>query len=61
MSEAERYGRVKVSKIMTAFNELRDACRSEGTPRIQDAIDRYEQWADFAYTQPATQEGGSDA
>ena len=43
----DRYGNVKVIKIVAAFNELRDACRSEGTPRIQDAIDRYEPWADY--------------
>lgn len=44
---SDRYGNVKVIKIVAAFNELRDACRSEGTPRIQEAIDRYEPWADY--------------
>lgn len=41
------YGRTNVAKIIAAFNELRAACRDEGTPRIQDALDRYEPWADF--------------
>lgn len=43
-----RYGKTRVAKILAAFNELRDACRAEGTPRIQDAFDRYEPWADYA-------------
>ena len=53
---SERYGDVRVSKIIAAFNELREACRAEGTPRIQEALDRYEPWADYAFTPPAAQE-----
>lgn len=53
MTEA-RYGRTKVAKIKAAYDELRAACRAEGTPRIQDAVDRYEQWADYVM-------GASDA
>lgn len=47
--EGDRYGAVRVTKIKAAYDELRAACREEGTPRIQDALDRYEPWADFAY------------
>lgn len=50
--EAPKYGKVRISKILAAFNELREACRAEGTPRIQDAIDRYEPWADCALARP---------
>ena len=49
----ERYGRVRVTKIKAAYDELRAACREEGTERIQAAIDRYEPWADYAFGQSA--------
>lgn len=48
----ERYGDVRITKIRAAFNELRAACRDEGTPRIQEALDRYEPWADFDAARP---------
>ena len=48
----ERYGDVRITKIMAAFKELRTACRDEGTPRIQEALDRYEPWADFVAARP---------
>lgn len=53
MGESDRYGSVRITKIKAAYDELRAACRDEGTPRIQEALDRYEQWADFAFARPA--------
>ena len=46
---SERYGNVRVSKIIRAFNNLRAAIRSEGTPAIQKAWDRVEPWLTFAF------------
>ena len=43
---SERYGRVKFSTIYAAKAELRKAIQEEGTPRIQAAWDRLEQWID---------------
>ena len=43
---SDRYGRVKISKIIAARNELRRLIQAEGTPAIQDAWDRLEQWID---------------
>ena len=47
----DRYGKVRVIKIREAFNELREACRDEGTDRIQNALDRYEPWAAYVLTE----------
>lgn len=55
---SDRYGNVRITKIKTAFDELRAACRAEGTPRIQQAIDRYEPWADFAFARPSDSKRG---
>ena len=54
MSDAptERYGMVKISKLRAAVNELREACREEGNPRIQKAWDRAEPWLDRIFTNP---------
>lgn len=46
MSDTPRYGAIKITKIVAARNALRDAIRAEGTPRIQAAWDRLEQWID---------------
>lgn len=46
MTDAPRYGATKITKIISARNELREAIRAEGTPRIQEAWDRLEQWID---------------
>ena len=45
----ERYGRVKVSKIRAAYNDLRTAIRSGDIIAANDALDRFEQWADFVF------------
>lgn len=42
----ERYGRVKFCTIYRAKDDLRKLIQSEGTPAIQEAWDRLEQWID---------------
>lgn len=44
-----RYGNTRIHKIHKAIKDLREACRSEGTPRIQSALDRLEPWIDYLY------------
>ena len=41
-----RYGQVKAVKIMNAREALRKAIMAEGTPAIQAAWDRLQQWID---------------
>lgn len=45
----DRYGDVSFPDLKAAYDALRAACREEGTPRIQAALDRYEPWADYVY------------
>lgn len=45
----ERYGKTRVFKIRAAYNDLRDAVQTGDIERAQDAMDRYEQWADFVF------------
>lgn len=45
----ERYGRLKVSTIRAAYNDLRDAIRRGDIEAADEALDRYEQWADFVF------------
>lgn len=45
-ADPDKYGRVKIATIQKAKDELRQAIQSEGSPRIQDAWDRLEQWID---------------
>ena len=45
----ERYGRVKVSKIRAAYHDLRTAIRGGDIVAANEALDRYEQWADFVF------------
>ena len=52
---AERYGKTRIVKLRQATNELRAAIAAEGTPRIQAAWDRAEQWVDRIFT-PAVDE-----
>lgn len=47
----ERYGRTKVSKIRAAYNDLRAAVRSGDMTVAQEALDRYEPWADYVFGQ----------
>lgn len=42
----DRYGRLKFTTIYRAKDDLRRAIQAEGTPLIQDAWDRLEQWID---------------
>ena len=49
MSAPERYGSVKVSKIRAAYNDLRAAIRTGDIVAANEALDRYEQWADFVF------------
>jgi hypothetical protein len=44
------FGKVEIAELIAAVNELRSACREEGTPRIQAAIDRAEPWFDPIFT-----------
>lgn len=34
----------RVQTMLRDINELRQACRAEGTPAIQDALDNCERW-----------------
>lgn len=52
-----RYGRVKVSKIRQAYNDLRAAIRSGDIVAANEALDRYEQWADFVFDERHRVEG----
>lgn len=49
MGEVERYGKVKVSTIRAAYNDMRSAIRAGDMDRAQEALDRYEQWAEFVF------------
>lgn len=46
---AERYGNTKIGKIKAAYDDLRSAVRAGDNEGAQSALDRYEQWADFAF------------
>lgn len=45
----EKYGQTNVSKIRTAFNDLRTAVRSGDFEAAEKALDRYEPWADYIF------------
>lgn len=47
------HGTIPFATIKALHDELRAACRAEGTPRIQDAWDAWEPVADFALQRPA--------
>jgi len=53
-----KYGNRKVPKMIREWRALADLCRQEGTPAIQDALDKVEQHIDYAYGAKA--EGGDD-
>lgn len=42
-----RYGRTRVTKIRSAYNDLRAAVQAGDIERAQEALDRYEPWADY--------------
>lgn len=41
------YGKMSAAEIVNRRNRLRKAIRSEGSPRIQEAWDAYEEVLDF--------------
>jgi hypothetical protein len=41
-----RYGRVKIATIQAVKSDVRRLVQSEGTPELQAAWDRLEQWVD---------------
>ena len=45
----DRYGRTKVSKIMAAYDDLRQAIRDRDLDAAEEAMDRYEPWADYVF------------
>ena len=45
----EKYGQLNVAKIRKAYNDLRDAIGSGDFELAQNALDRYEQWADYVF------------
>lgn len=45
----QKYGRRNIAKMRDEINELRRACRDEGSPRIQAALDAVEPHLCFAY------------
>ncbi len=49
MSDAQKYGRRNVPKMIRQIDDLRQAIRAEGTPAIQAAWDAVEEHIDFAY------------
>ena len=46
----ERYGRTRVAKIKSAYDDLRTAVRSGDLDAANAALDRYEQWADYVFS-----------
>jgi hypothetical protein len=44
-----KYGNRNVPKMIHEWRALADLCRAEGTPAIQDALDKVEQHIDYAY------------
>jgi hypothetical protein len=49
----DRYGNRNVPKMIREWRALADLCRKEGTPAIQDALDKVEQHIDYAYRREA--------
>ena len=53
MDMQERYGRTRIAKIKSAYDDLMAAVRSGDFEKAEAALDRYEPWADFAFARPA--------
>ncbi|SHE77591.1 hypothetical protein SAMN05444339_10228 [Loktanella atrilutea] len=51
--DATHFGQVRIVRLRRSVSELRESCRSEGTPRIQAAWDDAEQWIDPIFTASA--------
>lgn len=58
MTSAAKYGNRNVPKMIRGWRRLADACRAEGTPAIQAALDDVEQYIDYAFQKGA--EGKED-
>lgn len=54
----ERYGKLRVSKIRVAFNDLRTAIRAGDLEKAEEALDRYEQWADYIFDERHKEKAG---
>jgi hypothetical protein len=49
---AETFGQMPFAEVLRRYNALREACRAEGTPRVQQALDDWEPVADAALARP---------
>lgn len=49
-----QYGQRPLSQMMREWRALADACRAQGTPDIQAALEDCEPWIDFAFAASAT-------
>lgn len=49
MTSPAKYGNRNVAKMIRGWRRLADACRAEGTPAIQAALDDVEQYIDYAF------------
>lgn len=49
-----RYGKVRIVTIKAAYDDLRAAVRSHDAEAAEAALDRYEQWADYAFGAAST-------
>lgn len=49
MSRDTHYGAVRIITIRKAYDALRKAVRAHDPEAAEAALDRYEQWADFAF------------
>jgi hypothetical protein len=54
MTDPNRYGKTRIGKIKAAYDDLRAAIRAGDMDAANAALDRYEQWADFAFSPPMT-------
>lgn len=55
MAETSRYGRTRIAKIRAAYADLRAAVQAGDIERAQEALDRYEPWADYVLSGGMTQ------
>lgn len=56
-NHALRYGTTRVGKILAAYNDLRNAVRTGDMVAANEALDRYEPWADYVFAPPKTAQG----
>lgn len=56
-----RFGNRRVTKMYAQVNELRQAIASEGSPRVQRALDKVEEHIDFAYQMAAERRAADEA